>query len=73
MTSQIVSHASNHEKPIKSNDDIEDCALRIVKHLERHIIRHRNNSLQANRLACMNKYIQVTYLSERKSTFSFVA
>lgn len=55
--------SKNSQKGDFSKEDTEACAARIVKHLERHIISNRNNSSRANRLAGMNKYIQLTYLS----------
>lgn len=44
---------------------LEDCAIKIAQHLKRQIILNRNNSEKANRLACMNKYIQITYLTKK--------
>lgn len=45
------------------------CASKIVEHLERNIIQNRHNSATANRLACMNKYIQLMYLSTGKMEY----
>lgn len=50
------------------NEMIEECALNIVKNLEKNIIAYRHDLQRANRLASMNKYIQVNYLIKKKKT-----
>lgn len=47
----------------EENELMAVCAQNIVKHLERNIIKNRQNPSTASKYAQMNKYIQVQYLS----------
>lgn len=55
------------------NDPNEDlmtleCALKIVQHLEKNIVRHRENINMASKLASMNKFIQMNYIHNMAET-----
>ena len=50
----------------ESDEMIEECVLKIIKNLEKAIVANRHDSQKANRLATMNKFIQVNYLINRE-------
>lgn len=66
MTTLSRSYPDRFENHPHLEDDtlLEGCAVKIAQHLERQIVLNRNNSEKANRLSRMNKYIQITYLTE---------
>ena len=45
-----------------------ECALKIVQHLEKNIVRHRENINMASKLASMNKFIQMNYIHNMAET-----
>ncbi len=42
--------------------ELIECAKRIVLHLEKNIVKHRDNPSIAHKLASMNKYIHMCYI-----------
>ncbi|MEQ8470066.1 MAG: hypothetical protein RIC35_02720 [Marinoscillum sp.] len=40
-----------------------ECVMKISRHLERNIVKHRNSPQIANKLAAMNKYIMLKYMN----------